>query len=157
MPPSEANDYDVLKKAILKRYKLTEEGFRRKFRETPPLKEETVLQYAARLRRYLNRWIELSEVSEDFDKLVDLFLREQFVSMCSKDLSVFLRERVPQDMEELIDLAEHYVEAHGGSLVSGKPRQMIREPERSYVNDDTNQRKATCEKGYAIIVNRKGI
>jgi len=34
MPPEEANDYNALKKAVLKPYQLTEEGFRQRFRES---------------------------------------------------------------------------------------------------------------------------
>ena len=41
-PSDQANDYEELKKAILKRYQLTEEGFRLKFREGKPEKGETV-------------------------------------------------------------------------------------------------------------------
>lgn len=44
MPPDQANNYDVLKKALLKRYQLTEEGFRAK-----PERGETVVQLMARL------------------------------------------------------------------------------------------------------------
>lgn len=54
-----ANDYTALKLAILRRYQLTEEGFRVKFRNTPPGKSESVVQYVAKLRRYLGRWLEL--------------------------------------------------------------------------------------------------
>ena len=33
MPPGDANNYEMLKTALLQRYELTEDGFRRKFRE----------------------------------------------------------------------------------------------------------------------------
>ena len=38
MPSDQANDYEELKKAILKRYQLTEKDFRLKFREGKPEK-----------------------------------------------------------------------------------------------------------------------
>ncbi|KAL5020579.1 hypothetical protein ScPMuIL_003471, partial [Solemya velum] len=41
LTPDEAKDYDVLKKALLKRYELTEEGFRRKFKNSYPDKGES--------------------------------------------------------------------------------------------------------------------
>ena len=51
-----------LKKTLLKRYQLTEEGFRTKFYESKPQKEEAVVKYAAPMPRYLTRWIELSDI-----------------------------------------------------------------------------------------------
>ena len=36
IPSDQANDYEEMKKAILKKYQLTEEGFRPKFREEKP-------------------------------------------------------------------------------------------------------------------------
>ena len=60
MPSNQANDYEELKKAILKRYQLTEEGFRLKFREGIPEKGETVFQFMARMRKFSKgglRWL----------------------------------------------------------------------------------------------------
>ena len=94
--PDEANNFNALKKAFLKRYQLTEEGFRNKLRESKPQKEETVVQFVARLRRYLTKWMELSDIVHSFDAVSDLMLREQFVSMCHQKLALFLKERVPR-------------------------------------------------------------
>lgn len=56
MPPDQASDYKALKTAVLKRYQLTEEGFRLKFRDSKPEHGETVVQFMARLTRYFKRW-----------------------------------------------------------------------------------------------------
>ena len=58
MPPEQAGDYPALKKAVLKRYQLTEEGFRLKFRDSKPEQGETVFQFMARVVRYFGRWAE---------------------------------------------------------------------------------------------------
>jgi hypothetical protein len=116
MPPSEACNYKALKVAVLKRYQLTEEGFRSKFRTSKPDQGETVYQYAARIRRYFTRWTELAGVEDTFEALCDLLIREQYLTSCSPDLSMFLRERAPKSMEEVIRLAEQYTEAHGDSI-----------------------------------------
>lgn len=110
-----ANNYAVLKRALLKRYQLTEDGFRQKFRTASPEVDETVVQYIARLKRYLERWIEMADVERSFDKLLDLLLREQFTSMCNKSLSIFLKERVPSDIGAVEKLAEQFLEAHATS------------------------------------------
>ena len=73
------NEYNKLKLALLKRYQLTEEGFRRSFREEAPTNEESVHQFVARIRRYLERWVDLSGIEKTFPALQDLMVREQFL------------------------------------------------------------------------------
>ena len=43
-------------------------------------------------------------------------VQEQFSDSCSKDLSVYLMERMPKDLDELATLAEQYLVAHGKKL-----------------------------------------
>ncbi|XP_069106410.1 uncharacterized protein [Argopecten irradians] len=143
MPSTQINDYDELKKALLRRYELTEEGFRVKFNEGKPEKGETAFQFVARLTRYLTRWTQMSEIVKSFEGLTDLLIREQFIQACSSDMALFLRERAPKDAQELTRLAEQYMEAHGGNLAksskatynSSKPNQQVR-------NNNSQQQKA---------------
>jgi len=121
IPQECAEDYPGLKAALLKRYELTEEGFRNKFRQCKPEKGETVFQFISRLSRYFKRWTELSDISKTFNALQDLIIREQFLLACSTDMALFLRERVPKDMTEMTKLAEQFMEAHGGSVSNTKP------------------------------------
>ena len=116
MPSDEALQYDVLKKALLKRYEMTEEGFRNKFRHTKPEQGETAHQFVARLQRYFNRWVDMSGCVKEYKDLADLLIREQFVNTCSAEMALFLRERVPKNISEMVKLAEQYLEAHGMSL-----------------------------------------
>ena len=112
MAAEDVNEYTKLKLALLKRYQLTEEGFRRRFREEAPTNEESVHQFVARIRRYLERWVDLSGIEKTFHALQDLMVREQFLHKCDKGLEIFLRERAPKDVAQLTGLAEQYVEAH---------------------------------------------
>ena len=56
LPPDQALDYDALKTAVLKRFDLTEDGFKRKFRASRPEGAETFAQFSVRLSSYLHRW-----------------------------------------------------------------------------------------------------
>lgn len=49
LPSDKALDYNELKKALLKRYELTEDGFKRKFRACRPECGETFCQFTVRL------------------------------------------------------------------------------------------------------------
>lgn len=46
--------------------------------------------------------------------MAELIIMEQFMNVCGKNLQVFLRERYPVSMEQLLEFAESYVTGHGG-------------------------------------------
>ena len=46
---------------------------------------------------------------------------EQFTNSCPKDVSEFLKESSPKDLEELAKLAEQYLNAHGKKLSTKAP------------------------------------
>jgi len=111
MPPADINDYTKLKRALLKRYQLTEEGFRRKFRDAYPEDNESVYQFIARIRRYFQRWVEMTEIDKTYDSLQELLIKEQYINTCSAEMKIYLRERRIKDIDELTGLAERYTEA----------------------------------------------
>ena len=85
-------NYDKLKKALLTSYNFTEDDYRKRFyrkrfREVKSETEQTPDQFVIRLRNYLAKWLELSGSSSgDFDALVDLRVKEQFINACSEEL-----------------------------------------------------------------------
>lgn len=113
LPVEDYDDYDAVKTALLKRYQLTEKGFREKFRQALPEHGETFSQFITRLDMYLQRWVELSGIEQTYDDFKDLLLREQALNVANKDLQVFLQERKPKDVKEMGILAEQYLEVHG--------------------------------------------
>ena len=79
LPQEDTNDYGTLKQAILKRFKLTEEGFRIKFRKIRPSQGDSVFQLIERLRRYFNRWTDLAGTEKIFQGVCGLLIKEQFI------------------------------------------------------------------------------
>ena len=117
MSDTDAGDYDKLKKALLIRYNYTENGYRKRFREATPENEETPDQFVIRLKNYLAKWLELSGNSPgNFDALVDLIVKEQFINDCSEDLAMYLLERGLKDLVELTTWAQKYLIAHKEQL-----------------------------------------
>ena len=114
---AEALDYDKLCDSLLKRYQLTEEGFRQKFRTSKQEVGETAGQFVVRLTSYLSRWMELGKVSATYEGLKDLILREQFLTVSHRNLVLFLKERKIKSIKEMAELAEQYSEAHSVSDV----------------------------------------
>ena len=113
----DANNYEKLSDALLKRYQLTEEGFRQKLRNSKQEVGETADQFVIRLKNYLSRWMELGKVTETFEGLSDLLLREQFSNASNKNLVLFLKERKIKSINEMAELTEQYMEAYSVSEV----------------------------------------
>ena len=71
MPKEDALNYDKLKVALLKRYELTEEGFKRKYKKC-------------------TRWIDMASIEKSYEGLQDLILREQLTFICNRDLELLV-------------------------------------------------------------------
>ena len=62
---------------------------RKRFREVKPETEETPDQFIIRLKNYLAKWLELpGSSSGDFEALVDLIVKKQFINACFEELTV---------------------------------------------------------------------
>ena len=105
-PVNETSNYDSLKEALLRRFLLTEEGFREKLRTAKPERGESFGQFMTRLEGYFNRWIELGHVDKTYQGLKDALLREQAMSVVTRNLRIFIMERKPKDIGEMSILAE---------------------------------------------------
>ena len=114
-PVNETSNYDSLKEALLRRFLLTEEGFREKLRTAKPERGESFGQFMTRLEGYFNRWIELGHVYKTYLGLKDALLREQAMSVVTRNLRIFIMERKPKDIGEMSILADQYLELHGNT------------------------------------------
>ena len=126
MDTEDRKDYKKLKAALLRRFGLTESGFRSKFRHSKPEDQESFGQYVTRLSGYFDQWIELGSIEKDFDNLRNLIITEQVLNMCSKELRLFIEERGP-----MTSVAEHYLEVHGKLYEPLEQPQRQRSRERS--------------------------
>ena len=154
LTPEQSKDYDTLKTALLKRYALTEEGYKQKFYGCKPEPGETPPKFIVRLRNYFLRWVELADIKQTFDGLQTLLVREQYLSTCPKSLEVFLKEREIKDLFELGQVAERHEDAHRilPTVKSDrKPYSPKRSPRRQWHNktsvstgSNANQSKPKC-------------
>ena len=107
-----ALDYDRLERALLQRYDFTEQGYRERFRGVKPEGQESPSQFIVRIRNYFSKWVDLAGVEKSFEGVSELMVKEQF----PKDVSVFLKEKSPENLEELAKLAEQYLTGHNKTL-----------------------------------------
>lgn len=132
-----AQDYDRVKLALMKRYDLTEDGYRRKFRTSKPEVDESPEQFIVRLERYLLRWLQLSHTEQSFEGLKDLIVEEQFIDSCPKELAIHLRERAPETLDQIAKIADQYLEAHGKQLFSSATKRPSKTEETKNSQSET--------------------
>ena len=126
----ESIDYDVVKKALLERYMLTSEGFRKKLRAAKPESGETAGQFVTRLRSYFENWVKLSGFDMTLEHVVDLMLIEQFYSSCSHGMVTFIKENRPKNLKDLTDCADRYVESRSGWYASSSSKGQSSSPSK---------------------------
>ena len=70
----------------------------------------------------------------------DLIVKEQFIDSCPKELAIHLRERAPETLAQIAEIADQYLEAHGKHLFSSaskKPQVQPKAEETKTVQSDT--------------------
>ncbi|KAM7288160.1 uncharacterized protein ISCGN_031849 [Ixodes scapularis] len=118
LSPEDALDYARVKLALLQRFCYTKEGYRERFRDAKPEEGETRRQFAARLAGYFDRWVEMANIQHTFEALRDKVLVEQFLLTCSTKLTIFLRERECQSLQEVASKADLFLEAQAQPTTS---------------------------------------
>ena len=53
-----------------------------------------------------------------FEGLCELFVKEQFIDACPEELTIYLRERDPENLDRAAKIAEQFLIAHGRTLHS---------------------------------------
>lgn len=114
----DAENYDCLRAALLNRYGLTGEGYRKKLREAKPDFNETPGQFIHRLNAYVTRWVDMTGTERSYEGLCDLLVQEQFMECCPRQLQVYLKEKGTTELGELAAYAETFTDAHECSFYS---------------------------------------
>lgn len=113
LPEDDANKYDNLKADLFKRFLLTEEEFRLKFRSAKLEDGERYIQMRTRLEKYQTKWIELSGGQVDKEtSLWDLNIKEQLVFACPSEVKQFIKEQGKTTSLQAAEFADRYIEAH---------------------------------------------
>ena len=109
MAKDDVNDYEKLKSALLKRYQLTADGFRKRFQTSRPEAGESPSQFITRIGNYLQRWIDLAQAAETYEGVKKLFIEEQYFQTCPKEMATHLKESKPETLHDLAERAETYL------------------------------------------------
>ena len=119
MRADEAHDYEKLKEELLKRFRLTQGSYLRKFKSAMKEKDETALQFGERLNRYLEKWLQMSGFEEDYDGLKMLIIRDQFLVKCDEEVRCFLKQKGKLDLNDTLTHAQYFFESKETSEKNG--------------------------------------
>ena len=149
MPDDAALNFILLKEALLKRYDLTTDGYRNKFRKCHSELYENPEQFITRLNTYLDKWILLSHTADTSNGIKDLFIREQFINACPRDLAAHLREREIPNLMELAQVVERFLTAHNCKFYSV--------PTTHQSNPSLASREANCAQPKEALLENPGV
>ena len=108
MRDGDSTDYKQVKEAILKRYNISEETYRQRFRAAKRKEGETYTELVVRLEDLIRKWTASCETIGD---VREKFTVEQLLSTMPVDLRVWVSERKPATATEAGQLADDYLQA----------------------------------------------
>ena len=103
---ADAGDYEKLKSAILRRYDITDDSYRQRFRAARLRPGESNRELVARLEDLASKW---TKGCTSVEELKDMVIREQLLSTLPDDVRIFVKERKPKTSAEAGRLADDYI------------------------------------------------
>ena len=119
----QSSNYEHVKEAILKAYELVPEAYRQKFRNYLKNDSKTHVEFAREKQNPCNRWCHSREVGQDFEKLKQMVLLEDFKDKVRPDIRSHLDEQKVEVMENPGVMADDYALTHKMRSKSGNPQQ----------------------------------
>jgi hypothetical protein len=124
----ECNDYDLLKTSLLKWYRLTEGGFRVRFKQARKETNESMGTFVGRLGRYFDGWVKMAKLKENYHDVRELILKDQLFYTFPREVQMFVKEKGHQDLEAMMKNAEDYIVAHGLDRHEGRESRPLSKP-----------------------------
>ena len=119
----QSSNYEHVKEAILKAYELVPEAYRQKFRNYLKYDSKTHVEFAREKENLFNRWCHSKEIGQDFKKLKQMVLLEEFKDKVRSDIRSHLDEQKVEELEKAAIMADDYALTHKMSSKSGNPQQ----------------------------------
>ena len=119
----QSSNYEHVKEAILKAYELVPEAYRQKFRNYLKYESKTHVEFAREKENLFNRWCHSKKTGQDFKKLKQMVLLEEFKDKVRPDIRSHLDEQKVEELEKAAIMADDYALTHKMSSKSGNPQQ----------------------------------
>ena len=119
----QSSNYEHVKEEILEAYQLVPETYRQKFRNYLKFDSKTHVEFAREKENLFNRWCHSKEIGQDFKKLKQMVLLEEFKDKVRPDIRSHLDEQKVEELEKAAIMADDYALTHKMSSKSGNPQQ----------------------------------
>jgi hypothetical protein len=121
MEEIDAFDYAKVREALLKKFQLTREQMRRKFRGVVGNSGESFEETAYRLKATLMEWLK-AEKADDFESVVEVLALEQYYQIIPDNLRLWVLDQMPEDggltLKKVAGMADDYASRRVVSNVS---------------------------------------
>ena len=140
----DALEYDGVKAAILRRYDITEETYRQRFREITKNVVESHRDVSIRLGDLANKWLKGLTTVEQVKEAIVL---EQLLYTLGPSVRVWVKERKPKTTLEAGQLADDYSEARKQTAKESRPGVDLASPASSEKPTRHDQEQPDKEEG----------
>lgn len=121
LDPDSAQDYFKVKESLLRKFRLSPEAFRVKFREATKRPEESYSEFAYRLQGFLESWLRGVNAYGDREKILEHIGLEHFFNSISSGIKLWIQDR-PDVVSVLraADYADEYYSRHENAAAESK-------------------------------------
>ena len=133
----QSHHYETVKELILKGYELVPEAYRQKFRNCKKDSNQTHVEFARSKEQLFDRWCCSKKIDENYDKLRQLMLVEEFKRCIQSDVKTFLCEKQVETLEEAARLADDYYLTHKVSFIA-KPKPTSSHPQNKFMSGNSS-------------------
>ena len=133
----QSQHYETVKELILKGYELVPEAYRQKFRNCKKDSNQTHVEFARNKEQLFDRWCCSKKIDQNYDKLRQLVLVEEFKRCIQSDVKTFLCEKQVETLEEAARLADDYYLTHKVSFIA-KPKPTSSHPQNKFMSGNSS-------------------
>ena len=133
----QSHHYETVKELILKGYELVPEAYRQKFRNCKKDSNQTHVEFARNKEQLFDRWCCSKKIDQNYDKLRQLMLVEEFKRCIQSDVKTFLDEKQFETLEEAARLADDYYLTHKVSFIA-KPKPTSSHPQNKFMSGNSS-------------------
>ena len=133
----QSHHYETVKELILKGYELVPEAYRQKFRNCKKDSNQTHVEFARNKEQLFDRWCCSKKIGQNYDKLRQLVLVEEFKRCIQSDVKTFLCEKQVETLEEAARLADDYYLSHKVSFIA-KPKPTSSHPQNKFMSGNSS-------------------
>ncbi|XP_075741654.1 uncharacterized protein LOC142791735 [Rhipicephalus microplus] len=104
----DSDDYAKVKAALLRKYRLSAEAFRQRFRQAKR-GSESCTEFVYQLKSNLKEWLRSADAYGNHDRVIDCVALEQFYRVLPEDARLWLQDRMKgTDIDKAAELADEY-------------------------------------------------